>query len=413
MDDRTRHPLRPPVAARSPRRALAHGLLAVAVLAGGLWAGWGLLTSEPEVGRRPPAERSARLVQTVPARVADHPVPVTAWGELRPSRELQLTPRVGGRVVAVHPDLEPGAVVAAGTELLRLDPEPFQVDLRRARTALTRAQADRQLEQGQQTVARREYQLLEGEVGEAERALILRRPQLATAQAAVDAAEADVADARRALAQTRLRAPFDALVGSVEVAPGAELSAGTGVARLIGVDTWWLELAVPVGALQWIRFPGDPGGEASAVELAYPGVWPQEARRSGRLLRLLGELETDGRLARVLVAVDDPLARGAAVDGPRLLAGSFLRARIQGRVLEDAVALEPGWLRPEDTVWVMDADGRLAIRPVTVAHRGADRVLLSAGLADGERIVTSPLALPAEGMPLRSEDSSGGTARDP
>ncbi|MDZ7810294.1 MAG: hypothetical protein U5L11_09255 [Arhodomonas sp.] len=45
-----------------------------------------------------------------------------------------------------------------------------------------------------------------------------------------------------------------------------------------------------------------------------------------------------------------------------------------------------------------------------VAHRGRDRVLITGGVAAGERIVTSDIGAPTEGMPLRAagEDSDGG-----
>lgn len=402
MDDRTRQPDPGTGTTRTggTGRAVVHGLLALVVLGAGVAGGWYFLLNQETVGQRTPPERSARLVQTTPARVAPAVVSVTAWGEVRPSRQLALRPRVAGRVASLADGLEPGAFVPAGTELLRIDPAPFEIDLRRARTALTRARADLNLEQGQQAVARREFELLGQPAAEAERALMLREPQLASARAAVAAAEADVADAERALGYTTLTAPFDALVRDTDVAVGAEVNTGTTVAQLVGVDTWWIELAVPVTALQWVNFPGE-NRSGSTVELDYEGVWPADARRTGRVVRLLGDLEENGRLARVLVAVDDPLARGVDTPGPRLLVGSFLRASVRGRTLPGAVALEPGWLRPDDTVWVMDAADRLSIRSVTVAYRDATRVLVTDGLAEGDRIVTSPLALPTEGMPLR------------
>jgi hypothetical protein len=51
-------------------------------------------------------------------------------------------------------------------------------------------------------------------------------------------------------------------------------------------------------------------------------------------------------------------------------------------------------------VWVLE-DGVLAIREVTVAWRREHSVLVSDGLAEGDLLVTSALAAPVAGMPLR------------
>lgn len=400
----------PESASQRPRggilRGLIHGALALVLLGGGAFSAYWLMERDTSVGERQPQEQAARLVTVTPAETSSPTVSLTAWGRVQPRRELELRPRVSGRVTDVADSLEPGAVVAEDETLLQLDQEPFNIDLRRARTELTRAQADLVLEQGEQTIAEREFELLEEPASEAERALMLRQPQLNQAQAAVTAAEADVADARRALGDTEVTAPFAALVRARNVATGAQVDSGTSVASLVGIGTWWVELAVPARHLQWLEFP-DGDGRGSTVRLGNEGAWSPGQYRQGRVVRLLGDLQENGRMARVLVAVDDPLARESS--GPRLLLGSFLRGSIRGRQVKDAVALEPDWVRPGDTLWVMDDEDELVIRDLDVVYRDDDRVLASGGIEPGERVVTSPLALPTQGMPLRTanEDRDG------
>lgn len=394
----------------SSRRGLLQAVLALLALAAGSTAAWFLLTGGEDVGRRPAPERAARLVQVVSAEPASHTVTVTAWGQVIPARSLTVRPRVGGRVAVLGKRFEPGEVLAAGELLVQIDPRDYELAVARAQSELTRAQADLALEQGRQAVARREYELLGQDVNQAERDLILRQPQLKTARAAVKSAEADLADARLALERTRVEAPYDALVLSREVSVGSEVATSTNLAELAGVATWWVELQVPVGALQWIRFP-DGDTEGSTVTLDYEGVWPGDTTRTGRALRLRGDLEEQGRLARVLVAVDDPLARQAANAGkPRMLLGAFMKAEVRGRAIDASVALEPQWLHTGNTVWIMDDGGELVMRPVDVAYRDARRVLVTGGIRPGERIVTSQLSAPVEGMPLRVQ--AGGASAE-
>jgi hypothetical protein len=76
-------------------------------------------------------------------------------------------------------------------------------------------------------------------------------------------------------------------------------------------------------------------------------------------------------------------------------------------VVENAVALDRAYLRDHDTVWVMTPENRLEVRPVTIAWRGAEQVLISAGLAAGDRVITTPLAVVAPGMEVRLAEGDG------
>ena len=69
-------------------------------------------------------------------------------------------------------------------------------------------------------------------------------------------------------------------------------------------------------------------------------------------------------------------------------------------------------MREGDQVWIMNREGLLEIRPVTIAYRGADRVVITEGIEAGEHIVKSDIAAAAFGMPLRVDEparSSGDT----
>ncbi|BES70597.1 hypothetical protein RE428_16150 [Marinobacter nanhaiticus D15-8W] len=388
----------------TPARGLMQVLVCLIVLVLGGGIAWLFLGTADDAGRQQPAERSKRLVEVQVAERQPHTVTVTAWGQVTPSRSLNLTPRVSGRVTELARDFEAGSVLAAGEQLLQLDAQDYELSLTRARSALTQAQADLTLEQGQQAVAQREYELLGEDVSDAERALILRRPQLDTARAVVASAEADLADARLDLQRTEIQTPFEALVLSRDVAEGAEVSTSTTLAELVGVKTWWVELSVPVNALKWLSFPGQ-GSEGSTVTLRYESVWPSHVTRQGRVVRLLGQLEEGGRMAQVLVAVDDPLARlPGNEDQPRLLLGAYIRGEIQGRTIEGAVALQPEWIHANNTVWLMDENDGLAMRKVDIAYRDAERVLVTEGIEDGDRIVTSQISVVTEGMPLRVQE---------
>jgi hypothetical protein len=110
-------------------------------------------------------------------------------------------------------------------------------------------------------------------------------------------------------------------------------------------------------------------------------------------------------MARVLVSVPDPHAyQSENVDGPRLMIGAYVEARMQGTPMPDVVRLNRDYLRSNDTVWVME-DGELRIRDVSVAFRDAEYAYIDEGLADRAQVVTTNLSTVAEGAPLRLEGS--------
>jgi hypothetical protein len=134
--------------------------------------------------------------------------------------------------------------------------------------------------------------------------------------------------------------------------------------------------------------------------------------RDGVIERLLGQVDARGRMARVLVMVEDPLGvrpkgvKGAPEQGaPRatlpLLLGAFVRVKIEGSPLPDTTEIPRVALVDDHSVWLV-VDDKLAAREVEVAWRNVDTVLVR-GLRPGESVVTTPLASPTEGMAVRIE----------
>jgi RND family efflux transporter MFP subunit len=380
-------------------------LLPLAILAGAVLAAREIWLTAPVAGQaeRP---RVARLVEVAEARPAASGPVIEAWGAAEPARTLVLRSEIAGRVIAVHENLSPGGIVEAGETLIRLDDREQRLALAEAEAEIRRLEAQIAVEEGQQARAARDLERLSDDLTDAQRALVLREPQMRELEAQRDAAEARRDAAAVALEKTRIAAPFDALVRSEEIAEGTVLGAGAEAARLVAADRFRVTLAVPPAALDRL----DPEAGLS-VRLTQPGVWPGGAAREGRVAGVKGELTGEGRMAELIVEVADPLARAPENAGlPSVLIGAYLRGRIEGAPIPGAVTVERAWLRDGDTVWVMTEDRTLDIRALDIAWRGPETVLATGGIAPGERVVTTRIAVVAEGMNLRTrgEDGDGG-----
>lgn len=378
-------------------RLAIHLCLAGAILAGAWALGAHLLDTQPRTRRRPPA-RKAQLVEVAAVTQGTHPVKIEAGGTVMPSRQVTLFPRVQGEVTRISPDLEPGGRVAADAVLLDIDTTDYRLAEKQAKANLARARADLRIEQGNQAVAKAERKLIGLDMKGGDEALMLRKPQLAAARAAVNVAKAALERAQVDLQRTTIKAPFAGVVQTRAVNLGSRVTTGTELGRLVGTATWWIEVALPVDQLRWIRAPqgDDPG---SPVTIRNPAAWGPEATRAGRVIRIAAELEERGRMARVLVAVDDPMALADA-SRPALHLGAWVQVELGGQAIERAVALPRRLLRDDTTVFVMTPNDTLDVRTPTVAWRGRDEVLITAGLAAGDRIVTTDLPTPVQGMAL-------------
>lgn len=398
-----------------PSRGLTGGLGTTLLICGLLLVAGGaalllIFGTEPGAERETAVRETAMLVEVTEPEAGTFRPTIEAMGVVRPAREITLRARVGGRVVDLSEDFEPGGYPDEGETLLRIDDADYQNALEQRESELDQAIADLEMERGQQAKARQDYQDLGRDLSPEREALVLREPQLRSAEAQVKSARSALEQARLELERTTITAPFDAQVLTREVNLGSEVAPGDPLAQLAGLDTYWVEATVPVEKLRWLSFTEDENGRGSPVQVRNRTAWPGSLHRQGHLYRLIGELEANTRMARVLVAVDDPLAREEESLGvPPLMIGAFVESRIRGRPIEGVSRISREYIRQDDTVWLME-DGQLAISPVDILFRDAEHAYIRDGLDAGDRVVTTDLATVEEGVGLRVRENGGSAA---
>jgi RND family efflux transporter MFP subunit len=379
------------------------------LLAGGV-AAVALMQSGPGAKREPPP-RQARLVEIQPLVIGSARTRIDAMGTVIPAESVILQPQVSGEIVSVSDDLEPGGLFRSGDELLRIDPRDYELEVLQRESEVAQAQSTLRLEQGQQAIAKREYEILNESMQDDDRELVLRKPQLDSVRAQLALAKAKLEQAKLDLQRSRVRAPFNVIVASKAVDVGARVTTASTLATLVGTDTCWLEVSVPVNQLQWISIPRGNAMKGSKVRISNPVAWGADGFREGRVIRLAGDLEKEGRMARLLVEVDDPFTlKPENSDKPVMLMGGYVSVEIEGRPLEQVATIAREHLRDGDRLWIMGADAALEIRKVDVVFRGHDQVLVADGVQAGEQLVVTDLAAPVAGMSLRRK---GDDSRSP
>lgn len=128
----------------------------------------------------------------------------------------------------------------------------------------------------------------------------------------------------------------------------------------------------------------------------------EEQPIKGHVVRHLGQLEPEGRMAQVLVSVSDPLGReSTSSNQPPLSLNSYVRAELNAGTLDQAVMIPRRGLRENDEVWVVDTNDELQVREARVLWRQGESLTLSNTFSEGDRIVVSPLQDALPGMKVR------------
>jgi RND family efflux transporter MFP subunit len=335
------------------------------------------------------------------ARVKTRPQVVIIRGEgtVRPLREIQLVPQVNGKVVYVSRALVDGGEFQKGDVLLRIDPVDYQLALTLAQARVKDSESKLKVAEEEAAVSREEWQLLYEADPQNKQipALVAKEPQLAAAKAKLAADHADLQKAKLNLERTEIKAPFDGRVAEENVDIGQYVSTGQPLATLFSTNQ--AEIVVPFENedLYWFHVPGfTPGNERGSVVSVSTRIAGRESFWPGRVVRAEGKLDERTRMINVVIRVDKPYETK-----PPLAAGLFVTVEIKGRTLENALMLPRSALRENNIVWVVDENGQLTFRKVSVARLTSDAVLVEGGLKDGEMVVVSSLKAVTDGMQVR------------
>lgn len=379
-------------------------LISFAILFAGGAATVVIFNTEPTASRSGATKETAMLVDVTGVQEGTFYPVIRAMGTVVPSRDINLSSRVSGKIIERSPAFTPGGYVEKGQVLLQIDPADYRHALQQRESELRQVKADLNIEMGRQEAARKEYQLYGDTLSEKSKALVLRRPQLDAVKARLAAARAAVDQAELDLERTTITSPFDAHILSRNVNIGSQVAAGENLGRLVGVDTYWVEATVPLSKLRWLSFSDE--GKGSEVKIRNRTAWEEGVYREGSLYQLVGALEDQTRMARVLISVPDPHATQAGSrDLPRMMIGSFVEADIRGQKLSGVVRINRDYIRQDDTVWIMD-EGKLRIKEVNIVLKDAQYAYINSGLNERDKIVTTNLTTVSEGAGLRVEEKN-------
>ena len=336
---------------------------------------------------------------------------VTAQGEVRPRREIIVAPQIAGRIAFVSPDFIDGGFIRRGQVLVRLETADYQLAVVRAQSGVASAEQRLAREQAEAEIARQD--LIDLGITDSS-PLARREPQLAEAEAALESAKAQLADAELALSRTAVVAPFDGRVREETVEVGQFASPGQSLGRVFATDV--VEVALPItdDQLGQLGLPlafAETASEKGPEVQFTAAVAGQVRQWTGRVTRTSAAVNPQTRLINIIAQLDDPYGAGSD-DGAPMAPGLFVNADIAGREIENLLLAPRSAIRGGDNIFIgKPDDGILRIFKVDLVHSSPDGAWFrSPDVAPGDLAIISPIRGSNDGMSItilqRSEDGT-------
>jgi len=327
-------------------------------------------------------------------------------GKTRPDESVALRARVTGFLEAR--DFEEGRQVDAGQVLFRIEPERYQASLAQAEAELAAAEAS--LNQARIDAARYEELLKKNNVSqqkvdEAEAEVLVREAAVQTAEAAIKQAQLDVD-------YTEVKAPLSGRIDAAKYDVGNLVGPDSGVLATINAmdpikvafsiaETWYLQLAQS-------GIEAEKGGQAPKRSPKEFGHIPLVRLSDGTLYEHQGEFDfidnkVDEETGTVLVRAEFPNP------DELLLPGQFVTVVIERKEAIDAVMIPQAAVLTDqggNYVLLVNEEDKVEARRIETGQRFGPNLLVSDGLAAGERIVMRGIQKVRPGITVRPEPVS-------
>jgi membrane fusion protein, multidrug efflux system len=302
--------------------------------------------------RGPGGFQGAVEVLTAPAVVKPLGVELEAVGTARANESVQVTSKTSNMITAIR--FEEGAAVRRGAVLVEMDSAEAQAALAEAEAQL--ADSERQFARSRDLAAQQ----------------ALSASQLDVIEATLKGNRARVEAARARLADTVIRAGFDGRTGFRRISVGSVISPGTVITTLDDSSIIKLDFTVPESYL-FILKKGLPvtASTAGLRGHSFKGVVTNLDSRVDPVTR------------SIFVRAEIPNPDGA------IRPGMFMTVSLQGDVIPTLMVPEAAIVPEQGRTYVfVAANGVAERREVTLGRRKPGEVEITAGVKEGERVVT-------------------------
>lgn len=308
----------------------------------------------------------AMAVEVAKVVAADFSDEASAVGSLKSNESVMLRPETAGRIAAIG--FKDGAIVGKGAVLVTLDAAVQEAELQQAKANLALAQTN--FQRNQELVAKKFL---------SQQALDTSSANLKVQQAAVQLADAKVS-------KTRLKAPFNGMLGLRNVSVGDYVKEGQDLINIEDIATLRMDFKLPETYLGRVK-------KGQALELSSDALPGQSFKA---LLDAVDPLvDQGGRAISARARLDN--------DSGKLRPGMFVRVRLLFGERKDVLMVPEQAIVPGAQPAVFKVvDGKAMLAKVKIGVRRAAQVEIVDGLVGGDVVVTAGQLKLRDGAPVRA-----------
>jgi len=314
-------------------------------------------------------------------------------GDIHAVKNVEIYARVKGYLEEVYVD--EGKEVKQGQVLFRINNAEYESHLAKAKATLQSAIADAK---GAELELKRVRLLVEKNVV-SKTEIEVAEAKLAAANAKIEEARSEKANAALHLAQTQIRAPFDGIVDRLPSKIGSLINEGTLLTTLSDTKNVFVYFNVSENEyLEYVRARGKADNRAAIVELELA---------DGSFFKHKGKIET---MEGAFDEGTGSIAFRARFSNPEKLLkhGSTGTIRLTNSVdnailIPQKAAFE---IQDKNFVYVLQKDNKIKTRSFTPQSRLGDYYVVKSGLEAGETIVYEGLQGLKEGATINPKTIS-------
>jgi multidrug efflux system membrane fusion protein len=344
--------------------------------------------------------QSAPLVTVARATAHDVPVYLDEIGRSGAFESVTVTPQISGRITERH--FEDGAELEKGQLLFTIDPRPYQAQLDSAQAQLAQSKAALDLAKTQLKM----YGSIANTRAVSQLDVDTKKNTVAVDEAQVQANEAAVENAKLNLEYCYIHSPIDGRAGMRLVDVGNVVQTNTtGLLLIQRLDPIYADFTVTEGDLPEVQRELARGTLQALVRI--PSDPPNRARE-GKLTFVDNMVQNATGTVNLRATIPN---RDHHFWPGQFLGVTLVLATAKGAVLIPNQATQISQQGPY--AYVIKPDDTAELRLVTLGQRQGDDVVVTKGVADGERVVVTGQLTVAPGGKVRVQEAAPANAPPP
>lgn len=403
--------------------------------------------------RKPPGQKNivansptVRVMEIKPITVVPRAI---GYGTAQPIRTWKAIAQVSGKIIYTHPQLQKGSIIKQGSELLRIDPTEYQInitktkssiqnflvqiqqlkvedknnhkllDLQKTDLEIKRQEAERQEQlYKKKIISKTEYESQlrafisqEVQVQNIQNALNLVPVKLELLQTQLSQANSDLETAQLKLSYTTITAPFDIQVAAVNNKISEFIQTGQTILEANDISKSEVEAQFVMQSMLPIFMSiqsravnleatthsmGDALGIQAKVGLA--GYVGNDVQWEGTFSRRSDTLDTETRTIGLIVTVNNDFENPAQKRGRLLLKGAYCKVLLKGLEQPGSIVIPRSALHPQNIVYLMNSEQKLEKRKIEVFYSLSNFSVIQNGLKSGDNLILSDIIPAVEGM---------------